>query len=250
MRYYIVSILVILTMVILYLIHRAPIYVPPYSVKRDATVTEWKKAVEENEKIKARAEQQKQNRAMDTSLVMLIVSTAGILAVQLFNAKNLEKKIIENREIDKAEHAVINQELKVLKTPEKLELKLREMAAGKVGSCHPDLRQFINEEAELLISVSNEIMHGSFNFAALTHSMTKIEQAEKNSILRAESFGIDFVKKYQTHCQIVATKLKDDISDIVLDEIFNSKHSRFSLSCQVFLRDHLTGIINIYNELH
>lgn len=246
-RYYIIPIVVILAMVSLYAVHDYPVYVPP--VESERIGVDWKTAVKKYEQIKARQEQTELEKTMDTSILVLILSTVGIIATILFNPKliKIERQVKDNHEENKAQHEEIRQELKVIKTPDKLESLLRQMTAGKLESCKPGLREFINMESERLIDVANEIMRGSFNFNSLSQSLIKIELAESQSIKDACIFGEHFCKQYQLHLTKVVTKLKDDVSDIVMDDIYNSKHSRFSLSCQLFLRDHLLGIIEIYD---
>ncbi len=254
-RYYLIPIVVIIAMLSLYATRNEPKYVEPVEVQRVGV--DWKTAVKKSEQLKARHEQDQPKKTMDTSILTLILSTVAIIISNWFNpkllkieqrAEKIENKVNENHQENKAQHEELRQELKVIKTPDKLESTLRQMTAGKLESCRPGLREFINAESERLINVASEIMRGSFDFNSLSQSLIKIELAEAQSIKDACVFGELFCKEYHLHLTKVVTKLKDDVSDIVLDEIYNSKHSRFSLSCQLFLRDHLLGIIEIYDN--
>ena len=251
MKSYIYSIVVFVVMMLIFINHKHAIYKEPVQVSRGLNT--WEEYVLKYEKIRERAEQEKQNQTMDTSLIMLIVSTTGILAASLINNKTLEKnlmrKLVESDAINIKQHVEINQEIKFLKTPEKLEASIRQLTAGKLEACRPELRKFINEESERLIEVMGQIMRGGFNYASLAQSIVKIDAAESESYARAGQFGYQFGKKYLGHLKCVTTKLKDDVSDISLDEVYNDKHARLHLACQVFLRDHLNGIIRIYDEL-
>lgn len=249
-RYYLIPIVVLIAMLSLYATRNEPKYVEPVEVQRVGV--DWETAVIKSEQLKARQEQNQLKKTMDTSILVLILSTVGIIATILFNPKliKIERQVQDNHAENKAQHEEIKQELKIIKTPDKLESSLRQMTAGKLESCRPGLREFLNAESERLIDVANEIMRGSFDFNSLSQSLIKIELAEAQSITDSCKLGEGFCQLYRVHVSQVATKLKDDISDIVLDEIYNSKHSRFSLSCQLFLRDHLLGIIEIYNQIH
>ena len=247
-RYYLIPIVVLIAMLSLYATRNEPKYVEPVEVQRVGV--DLKTAVKKSEQLKARHEQDQLKKTMDTSILVLILSTAGIIATILFNPKliKIERQVKDNHAENKAQHDEIRQELKVIKTPDKLESLLRQMTAGKLESCRPGLREFINMESERLINVAGEIMRGGFDFNSLSQSLIKIELAESQSIKDACSFGESFCKLYHLHLSKVVTKLKDDVSDIVLDDVYNSKHIRFSLSCQLFLRDHLLGIIDIYDK--
>jgi hypothetical protein len=237
-------------MVLLFIVSAEPQYTPPVSMERKE-VTEWKAAVEMSEQLKSRQEQKKLKRTMDTSIIISILSFMGTVAIIIYNPKflKLEQKIDKIHDENKEHYTEIKQELKVINTPDKLESSLRQMASGKLESCRPGLREFINSESERLIDVANEIMRGSFNYSSLSQCTIKLELAEAASLREACKLGKEFCDLYKVHVSGVAQKLRDDLSDIILDEIYNSKHSRFSLACQIFLRDHLHGIIDIYEDV-
>jgi hypothetical protein len=249
-RYYLIPIIVIIAMLSLFATRNEPKYTPPVKVERVGV--DWKTAVVKSENLKARKEQSEITKTMDTAIWTLILSTVAIILSNWLNPKliKIERQVQDNHAENKAQHEEIRQELKIIKTPDKLESSLRQMTAGKLESCRPGLREFLNAESERLIDVANEIMRGSFDFHSLSQSLIKIDLAVAQSITDSCRYGDGFCHIYRDHIYTVAGKLKDDISDIVLDEIYNSKHSRFSLSCQLFLRDHLLGIIDIYEKIH
>lgn len=191
-------------------------------------------------------------KTMDNSVMVLIISSLGIIATIIFNPKliSIERKVDENNRENVRQHEQLRTELKIIKTPDKLESLLRQMASNKLESCKPVLREFINKESENLIDVAKEIILCSFDYQTLSQSIIKLDLAKKDSIIDAGQFGTEFSNLYEQHTEIVTTKLKDDVSDIVLDEVYNSKQSRFSLACQVFLRDHLNGITEIYDKVN
>jgi len=236
-------------MVFIYATQTAPTYVPPVEVKRNG-IDGWREAVKKSQQIKAWKEQSEIKKTMDSAVLTLILSTVSILAAVWFNPKMLkiERQVADNHELNRVQHDEIKDELKHLKAPEKLESTIRQLTAGKLESCDPDLREFINDESERLISVSGEIVRGGFDYNSLSQSLIKIDLAQKDSLYDACALGKSFCDLYKVHLSEVCERFKDEISDIVLDEVFNSKQARFSLACQVFLRDHMKGIIRIFGE--
>jgi len=249
-RYYLIPIVVIIAMLSLYATRNEPKYTEPVEVQRVGV--DWRTAVKKSEQLKARQEQNQLKKTMDTSILVLILSTVGIIATILFNPKliKIERQVQDNHAENKAQHEEIKQELKIIKTPDNLESTLREMAASKLESCRPALRYFINSESERLINVASEIMRGSFDYDGLSQATIKIELAEAESINDSCKLGENYCQLYRIHVSKVSLRLRDEVSEIVLDDAYNSKHKRFSLSCQVFLRDHLKGIIDIYEQIH
>ena len=83
-RYYLIPIVVIVAMLSLYATRNEPKYVEPVEVQRVGV--DWRTAVKKSEQLKARQEQSQLKKTMDTSILVLILSTVGIIATILLKS--------------------------------------------------------------------------------------------------------------------------------------------------------------------
>lgn len=192
----------------------------------------------------------KQQRTMDSSLVMLIVSTAGILFTSLWNYKGLKKDMIKlftgMDEKNTVAHDGMMLEIKRLKECDTMEIDLREVLADCIKSAPHGIQRFINFEAENNIKFCKEIVNSKFDHTSIKNIKSKIESysldAQNEAVLLPAGFRKDFLT-----IQLKNTSLAfEGIEKILYDEERNSKVHRFRQLMTRILNTHLNEIIDAY----
>jgi len=221
-------------------------YCPDWPVYRSSDTT--MSALVTNELIQTGKNQAKQQRSMDTSLLMLIVSTIGIFATIIFNPKlaKIEAKIDKVDKENNEQHSVLQNDIRLGKIKDNIELSLSEILIHCLESSPEGIIRFVNFEGEQTLRFAREIMNGKFDHSAIIQARLKIDEYIAEGKDYAESFGKPFEIAFCKLQHETTSALYKGIKEIATDDAFNSKTNRFRILCEVFLYDHLRGIINIY----
>jgi hypothetical protein len=192
---------------------------------------------------------------MDTTLLLLILSTVGILAGIWSNPKM--KKLEENQKDlsiklddyqieNRNQHKELKEDVKKVTVKADLETSLREIVEGVLETTSGDLSSFILFEGGLFINFAKEVSNGSFCPSALPSVRIKLNQIKEESVDRANWLGERFAKEHSNSQIRCVDKLYNGIEETLMDEMFNTKHKRFKMLCEQFLQTHLTDSVRSY----
>lgn len=190
----------------------------------------------------------KLNKTMDSTLILAMLSTLGIVAGIVFNPK----LTIINRKLDDFKNDATNQynELKTtvkeLVTDKDLERSLRDVVDDVVEVTRGELTAFIVDEGSSFITFAKEISSGSFNLSAAQSITAKANKLICDSNKRAERLGPEFAKAHRDSQSKLTKIFTKGVEETLADELFNSKHKRFRMLCENFLHTHLTDAVRAY----
>lgn len=188
---------------------------------------------------------------MDTTLLLVVLSTIGILAGVIYNPKmiKLERKLDGYQAENRTQHDEIKESIKYLKMKHDLEISLREIVNGVIEITSGELSTFLDFEGNLFIDMVQEMIAGPLNVTALPMLHVKLDQAQLESRKRALELGEEFAKLHSISQQKFVAEMTHDIEETMKDEVFNTKYKRISMICERALHTHLTDSVRGYMQV-
>lgn len=231
-------------------------YSPNFPVYREADTTLT--ALIKSELLETGRNAAKTQRSMEGTNTSLILATIGILAGLFFNPlllKVLSKVKAVDEKVDKIDatnieqHTILHNELKIVNTENKTLSNLNEILNHHLEIAPNELSAFIAHEGRRLLYFAEVTMNSKFDYSVIGAAKIKLDIAKKEGREEVKDRGADFKKLFiKLQCEGV-DKLYVALTEIVLDQTYNSKHNRFRMACEQFLSVHLTGILDIQREL-
>lgn len=230
-------------------------FAPNFPVYRESDTTELN--LLKNELIDNGINTAKIQRSMEGTNTSLILSTIGIIAALLLNpllfkvlakVKTLDTKVDSMDITNKEEHATIHKELKAFKVENKTLANLDETLSHYLEITPTDISPFISHEARRLVYFVELVLNSKFDKSILPASKVKLDVIKAESRHEIKNRPAEFKKRFTELQDKDIDKLYTSLSDIVYDDVRNSKDSRFRMVCEQYLENHLSGILQIYND--
>lgn len=192
-----------------------------------------------------------EQRAMDTTIILMILSTIGIIATVYRNPQweKLRALINNHHKENRTEHEQIVGVLKKLQFKYDLETSLQETVDDVLEITSGELSDFINDEGNMFKDFAKDVSNGGLYASSAAAIAHKAKMLSIESDKRALQVGDEFVKlhkKSQEHHVKVFVK---GVEEVLMDEFFNSKQKRFRLFCEQFLHNHLTDSVRNYMKV-
>ena len=187
-------------------------------------------------------------RHMNTDLIVIILTSLGVIAAIIFNPK-MNKISYDVRDVKndiKQFKDETNDKFKKLQVKQDLEASLREISEGVLEITSGELSGFINFESELFIGFAKEVINGSFNVGVLPSIKTKLHGIKYESNMMAKKFGEEFFELHHKSQLECVDKFYKGIEETLMDDVFNTKHKRFRMLCEQFMHGHLTDSVKNY----
>lgn len=193
----------------------------------------------------------KTKETMDGNNLSIILNTAVLLAGIFLNPLLLKvlRKVTVFDKNNITDHNDIKRELKNYKTKNDIIIGLRDIIGHSLEAAPAELTKFINFEGEQVISFAQELMNSRFDYTVLPQIDVKLDTCMENAQEYVDDLSPEFQKKF-IKFQVAATdEFRNKVKEIIMDEVFNSKHNRLRMTCEQYLYNHLTTIIKIHNNL-
>ena len=223
-------------------------YSPNFPVYRSADTTLT--ALIKNELIEVGKNSAKTQRSMETNNTSFILLAITILTGLFFNPIVLKilRTVKDNKVDNDKHHALLFDEIKIFKTENKILSNLNEILSHHLETSSVELSTFIAHEGRRLIYFAEVVMNSKFDHSVLQSAKVKLDVFKQESRIEITDKSIDFKKKFiGLQCKGM-DELYKGFSNIVYDDIRNSKHNRFRILCEQFLENHLAGIQDIQKE--
>lgn len=193
----------------------------------------------------------KTRKKMEETNIALLLATIGILAGLFMNPLVLKvlKRIEEVDNNNKEQHNSIYKELKISRTESTTKQSIGEIISHHLEVAPSSISPFIAHEGKRMLDFASGIMNSKFDYTILAAAKIKLDVCKDEARLEIACLPKVFRTKFVKLQDKGVDKLYDDLTAIVTDQVYNSKHNRFRMICEQFIHSHLTGILELNKEI-
>lgn len=193
----------------------------------------------------------KEQKSMDITIILTILSTVGILAGVWKNPKveKLTDIFKDFSRTNKADHDDIRSSIKKFQYNYDLDVILQETIDTVLELTSGELTTFIVDEGKRFKDFAKDVISGGLYASSTTAIMHKAKVLSMDSEKAALQLGDEFAKQHKKSQEYHVKIFAKGVNDVLMDEFFNSKQKRFRMFCEQFLHNHLTDSVRNYMQI-